>query len=164
VSAGIISQPQEAMGNFVREHLGLNEGSRWGEYRTLGLVRNSALAGAVVYNHFSQYSCCAHIAGLPGKMWMTPEFLYAIFDYPFNGMKLQRITGLVPERNERAAKFDEHLGFKYEGKMRNALPDGEGLLVYGMLKEECRWISEEFSTKVYKRLMMRYGSSSSTLH
>lgn len=164
MSAGIITQPQEAIGNFVRETLGFDETMRWGEYRTVGLVRNSVLAGAVVYNHFSQYSCCAHIAGRPGRMWMTPEFLYAIFDYPFNGMRLQRLTGLIPERNERAIKFDEHLGFVREGRMRNALADGEALLVYGMLREECKWISEEFSGKVYRRLMMRSGSPSSALH
>ena len=81
----------------------------------------------------------AHIAGKPGRRWLTREFLFAIFDYPFNQLGVRRITGLVPKKNKDARRFDEHLGFEYEGNMRNALADDD-MIIYGMLKEKCKWL------------------------
>ena len=52
----------------------------------------------------------------------------------------RRVTGLVHDNNHDARRFDEHLGFKQEGVLRKAAPDGDDMIVYGMLREECRWI------------------------
>ena len=81
----------------------------------------------------------AHIAGKPGKRWLNRDFLFAMFDYPFNQLGVNRITGLVAKKNKEARRFDEHLGFKYEGNMRHALADDD-MLIYGMLKRECKWL------------------------
>ena len=62
-----------------------------------------------------------------------------MFDYPFNQLGVNRITGLVAKKNKEARRFDEHLGFKYEGNMRHALADDD-MLIYGMLKRECKWL------------------------
>ena len=52
----------------------------------------------------------------------------------------RRVTGYVPAANARARRLDEHLGFVYEGRLREALPDGQDVLVLGMLRRECRWL------------------------
>jgi RimJ/RimL family protein N-acetyltransferase len=72
---------------------------------------------------------------------MSRSFLGEVFRYPFEQLRVQRVTGLVPARNEQAARFDEHLGFKLEGRVRQILPDGDDVLVYGMLKSECRFLN-----------------------
>lgn len=133
----IVTQPKEEIAQFVsnlcsRNHL------PFGNYSTIGSIRNGRLVAGVVYNHYSGTNVCAHLAG-EGKNWLTRDFLYAIFDYPFNELGVNRITGLVPKKNKRARKLDQHLGFKYEGNMRRALPDDD-MLVYGMLRDECRWL------------------------
>jgi RimJ/RimL family protein N-acetyltransferase len=46
----------------------------------------------------------------------------------------------VREDNLDAQRFDEHLGFKREGLVRRGADDGTNLILYGMLKEECRWL------------------------
>jgi hypothetical protein len=71
---------------------------------------------------------------------MNRAFLGEGFRYPFEQLGCKRVTGLVPARNEVAARFDEHLGFIYEGRIRQVLPNGDDLLVYGMLREECRFL------------------------
>jgi RimJ/RimL family protein N-acetyltransferase len=52
---------------------------------------------------------------------------------------VQRVTGYVPASNAAALRFDRHLGFVEEGRLREALPGGEDVIVLGMLKRECRW-------------------------
>jgi RimJ/RimL family protein N-acetyltransferase len=42
--------------------------------------------------------------------------------------------------NTQAQKFDEHLGFVREGVLRKACKDGTNIILYGMLRDECRFI------------------------
>lgn len=72
--------------------------------------------------------------------WFNRTFLRAAFAYPFIQMKYTRVSGLVRVDNYAAQRFDEHLGFKREGLLRKGDDDGTDLILYGMLKEECRWI------------------------
>ena len=81
-----------------------------------------------------------HIAAVPGRRWMTRDFLRVAFRYPFWQLGCRRVTGYVPASNADALRFDLHLGFVQEGRMREALPDGEDVIVLGMLRNECRWL------------------------
>lgn len=141
----IIAQPKDVIARFVSDTIGGN-GMPWGEYTALGLVRDDDLVAGVIYNHNSDAAICMHV-GAVGKQWLNREFIFACFDYPFNQLGKQRVTGLVPKKNKAARRFDEHLGFKLEGCMRQGLI-GDDLLVYGMLRGECRWIKPEFLEKV----------------
>lgn len=112
-----------------------------GPYSAIGLVNGQGhLLAGVIYERFTQIDIHVHIAAVPGKRWISRHWLNEVFRYPFVQLGCARMTGLVPARNEAAQKFDEHLGFRLEGRLRKALPNGEDLLIYGMLKEECRWL------------------------
>lgn len=80
-----------------------------------------------------------HIAAIAGSRWLTKSFLKAAFAYPFNQLKVNRVTGYVPAKNMAARRLDLHLGFKVEGVMRKALADDD-VIVMGMLREECRFL------------------------
>lgn len=108
---------------------------------TLGLLDSSqGLLAGVLYRNFNGANIEAHIAAQPGANWLTREFLWAMFDYPFNQLGVQRITGLVPAKNLAARRFDEHLGFVIEATLEGALP-GDDLIVYRLRREDCRWLS-----------------------
>lgn len=92
----------------------------------------------MVYNWFAYDDVCMHVAAI-GKSWLNRTFLWVAFDYPFNQLKCKRVTGMVPSKNVQAQRFDEHLGFVREGVKRRAWK-GDDLIIYGMLKEECRWL------------------------
>lgn len=160
---GLIDQPEEAIGAFVSDRMGRPH-EMWGEKRAIGWVRDRLLVAGVIYNHFSTVSCCMHVAANPGRNWLSPEFLFAAFDLPFRQWNLRRVTGLVPKDNMDARRFDEHLGFQYEGEMRGALPDGGSLLVYGLLRDDCRWIREDFARKIWMRVCMRQNASTPSIH
>jgi RimJ/RimL family protein N-acetyltransferase len=99
-------------------------------------------------------SVMMHVASDESSHWMTPYYLSACFRYPFIQEGCTRITGLVRADNYHAQKFDEHLGFKREGQLRAACADGTDLIVYGMLKSECRFIEGK-----YYAALLRYTQS-----
>lgn len=112
----------------------------WGEwYEAIGWEREGSLTAVVVYNLYSGADIAMHIAAVPGGHWLTRGFLRAVFRYPFVQLGCRRVTGYVPLTNLNAQRFDEHLGFRREGLMREALPNGEDVIVYGMLERESRW-------------------------
>jgi RimJ/RimL family protein N-acetyltransferase len=109
----------------------------------IGLEEDGELIAGVVYNMYTGPSISMHVAAVPGKRWMTREYLYRCFAYPFIQLDCNRITGLVRVDNLEAQKFDEHLGFKREGLLRRACTDGTDMILYGMLKQECRFLRIE---------------------
>jgi RimJ/RimL family protein N-acetyltransferase len=106
----------------------------------LGLEENGELIAGVVFNWYTGPSICMHVAAEPGKRWLTRDFLFRVFAYPFLQLKCSRVTGLVRTDNLAAQRFDEHLGFVREGVIRKGATDGTDFILYGMLKEECRWL------------------------
>lgn len=132
----IVCDQPERVGRFVSEIMG-NDG--WSSYQAIGLEENDQLIAGVLFDNYNGASICMHVAAVPGKRWMTREFLWYCFYYPFMELKVKRITGLVPESNLVARRFDEHLGFKLETRLEDAHPDGD-VLVYKMMKSDCRFL------------------------
>ena len=100
---------------------------------------NGDFVFVVVLSNFTPQNVDMHTAALPGATWASPkgalQAFNGIFDFAFNYMNVKRVTGLVRRRNRRARIFDEHLGFKLEGVMRQAFHDDD-LCIYGFLKDE----------------------------
>jgi len=108
--------------------------------RGIGLTDAGQLIAACWYDSWNGVNLNMHVAALPGRRWMTRDFLYTVFDYPFRVCGVKRITGLVAASNHDARRFDEHIGFKLEATLKDAAPDGD-LLVYAMFKPECKWLN-----------------------
>lgn len=106
----------------------------------IGLEQDGEIIASVVFDMYTGPSICMHVAAVPGRRWMTREYLWRCFAYPFLQLKCNRITGLVREDNLEAQKFDEHLGFKREGLIRRGATDGANIILYGMLRDECRFL------------------------
>lgn len=132
----IIADDSERVGAFVSKMMGDVE---FACPRAIGLEEDGELIAGVVYDNYNGASICMHVAAIPGRRWMTREYLWFTFYYPFVQLGVKRITGLVPESNMTARKFDEHLGFELEAILRYAHPDGD-MLVYRMFKEQCRFL------------------------
>lgn len=134
----IVWDKREVVGDWVRQRI--KYVNSWGEwYQAIGFARNGELVGGVVYNLYSGHDIAIHVASDGTRRWVNRENLRATFGYPFCQLKVNRLTGYVPAKNADARRFDEHLGFIYEGTLREALPDDD-IAVYGMLRRECRFI------------------------
>lgn len=109
----------------------------------IGVESNGELIAGVVFDGYTEAGMNIHVAALEGRHWLSKEFLYAVFAYPFIQLKCNRVTGLVRADNFKAQKLDEHLGFVKEGLIRQGCSDKTDMILYGMLKEECRWIHKK---------------------
>lgn len=106
---------------------------------SIGFTEDGKLVSAVVFEHFTGNNVFMHVAvDDPSKV--SRHDLKVAFAYPFLALGCQRVSGLVRVDNEKAKEFDERLGFREEGVMRSMAADGTDMIMYGMLKSECRWI------------------------
>ena len=116
------------------------EEDQFGQCSSIGLEENGDLIAGVVYNMYTGISVSMHVAAVPTRRWLDRCFLYICFITPFKYMSCNRVTGLVRSDNALSIRFVEKLGFKKEGEMRQACDDGSNLMIYGMLKNECKYL------------------------
>lgn len=112
------------------------------EMKTMAVAdENGTPLGAAVFHEYRgndiQVSCAAD-----SRRWLNRGILRAIFSYPFIQLGVDRLTSCVPARNAHTRRFIESLGFQVEGIMRRGFPDDD-CVIYGLLKEECKWIKGE---------------------
>jgi hypothetical protein len=95
------------------------------------------LYAGVVYQGYTGKSIEAHITGfIPG--WASKDFLWVIFDYPFNQLGCELVLLQIPSRNRKALAFASRLGFKDVVYIDEVYPDC-GLNILSMRRTECRW-------------------------
>lgn len=123
-----------------------HEYGNFGSAQGIGWMRDGKMIAGVVYADWNGPNVVCHIASDGSRRWLNREYLWTIFDYPFNQLKCRRITICVGEGNKDSRKFVEHLGFEKEAQLENAHPTGD-LLVYRIKKEECKWIFQDFSRR-----------------
>lgn len=103
----------------------------------IGWLKNGELVAGVIYEQFNGANVFCHIRG-EGN-WANRTFLRVIFDYPFNQLKVNRITACVGDSNLKSQALVEQMGFELECKLARAIPDGD-LLVYRMFRENCKYL------------------------
>ena len=108
-------------------------------YICFGAELDGEIKLGVIYEGYNVWDVNMHIV-LTDRRAITRRVLQAGFDFPFNRLKVQRVTGLVPVDNMAAREFDEKLGFVQEGRKRHAFAGKVDGIYYGMLREDCRWI------------------------
>ena len=105
----------------------------------IGWKRGFGLVAGVAYANWNGVNVECHIASDGSKRWLTREYLWAIFDYPFNQLGAQRITVCVAAGNADSYRFVKHLGFTIEAKLEAAHPTGD-ILIFCMKRQDCRFI------------------------
>lgn len=129
-------QPERVM-QFVAARTGEDS---YRDYSAIGLEADGEIVAGVVYECHTGPSVMMHVASDGSRAWLTPAYLAACFRYPFLTLGCLRVTGVVRADNHAAQRFDEHLGFRREGVIRSACADGSDLILYGMLRSECRYL------------------------
>ena len=137
-----VFEDKEVIKNWVEERIpgmSFNDGS----YAAIGVENEQGerVAG-VIYNHYTGHDISMHVASTHGTLWARPHILRDLFAFPFNQLKCRRVTGFVSALNEHTLPFDEHLGFRREGILRDATPDGD-MHIIGMTRQECRWLEKD---------------------
>jgi hypothetical protein len=142
------------MGWYIANGLGVGEwvmsqmgGSYFAERsNAIGLVRDDKLACGVVYENWNGRSIVCHIVC---EDRMTPEWLAAIFDYPYNVCDVDKIIAPVSSTNAKALKLVRNMGFTEEARITDATPNGD-LVLMTMAREQCRFLGERYGQKLAK--------------
>ena len=75
-------------------------------------------------------------------MVLRHQFLDCCFDFMFNHQKVARIYGLVPSNNQKAVKFNKHLGFTVKATLEEAFEVGVDYLLMELKRENCSFIQK----------------------
>lgn len=125
-----------AIAAFVARKIGASP--KRDNFTAIGLIEDDKLIAGVVYSDFNGSNITAAIAG-EGRNWMSREFLWFMFYYPFIQAGAKRITACVEQTNIVSQQFVEKLGFELEFPMKDAGKTGD-LLIYRMFKKDCRYL------------------------
>jgi RimJ/RimL family protein N-acetyltransferase len=121
-----------------------NEFGNFGAGVGIGWQTDGRLRAGVVYGNYNGVNIEMHVASDESGHWLTREFLRVAFDYPFNQAKVNRITALMGSGNEKALRFNQHLGFRHEATLKGAHPTGD-LIVRVMWRADCRYLREPYA-------------------
>lgn len=100
---------------------------------------NRLIAG-IVYNNYRDHMITVSMAST-GRQWCNRRIIRALLAHPFEELKVRRLEANVAKRNKHTRKLLERAGFKFEGKRRQAMPDGSDAIQYSMLRHEAeRWL------------------------
>lgn len=107
----------------------------------IGEVIDGELVCVMAFDNYNGTNIDVHIVASR----ITRRMLKAAAEYAFNVCGCRRMTSLNDANEFEMEPYLERLGFKYEGRLRHALPDSD-LLVYGLIREDCKWVSQSQAT------------------
>jgi len=136
----IVSGPE--VGHWVAQRV--DGGFFEGRATALGLKRNDEIIAGVIYENWNHKSIWCHIA-IEGRL--TPEYLAAIFDYPFNICQVEKIIVPVGSENEESLRLVKKMGFAEEARIKDGRPDGD-IVFLTLAHENCRYIGERYAARL----------------
>lgn len=101
----------------------------------VGIERDGKLVAAVAWDNWRQTSVEVTIAA-DSPRWATRQTVQTLLAYPFLQLKCQRVSALVRKGNKRSRRLSEGLGFVLEGRIRDAGPNLETVLLYGITRKD----------------------------
>lgn len=116
--------------------------------RAIGVERDGKLIAVTVWHAFCLSDVTMSIATNRTRRCASREFLFRSFAYPFLQLDLPRVTCKVDAGNDDSVRLAQHLGFEQEGRLRRAAPAGRDVLLFGMLRSECRWIGLDTARRI----------------
>ena len=110
--------------------------------RIVGFIENNNIIGALMFSDYDGNNIFVHLS-LDDPRVCQRRYIKYMFNYCFITAKCNRMTALCENNYERNEKLLQGVGFSKKGIM----PKGFGKIVnfvdgavYGMLKDECKWI------------------------
>ena len=115
--------------------------------KAIGMAVDRQIVAAVLFDTFTTTSCMVHLASDGSKRFIRRDFglIRHAMAYPFVQLGLPRITCMISENNSASLRFTRHFGWVEEGRLREAGEDGEDVIVFGLLRRECKWLPVFFA-------------------
>ena len=105
---------------------------------TIGWLGSDGITCGVLYEDFTG-SCITATIAISSGTTVSPKFIWAIFDYPFNQADCKKMLACVKESNLPSQALVERMGFIREAVIADAFPD-EAMIIYSVTRETCRYL------------------------
>jgi hypothetical protein len=110
-------------------------------FTACGIVNSEGqLCGAWVWSEYTGHNVELSVYA-PGCL--TRHILKEGFSYAFNQIGVSRITQRIPMSNKRIGSILMRCGFVFEGILRRFYGADEDAAIYGLIKEECRFLNAQ---------------------
>ena len=129
---------------FITQHLSIDVPAP-DRGATIGWVRNGQIVAGVMYERYTGSSVVASIAVLPGSR-MSAEFLWTIFDYPFNQLEVDVMLVFIEAVNIKSKQMVEKMGFVQCASVSGVFPSGS-MVIYTIEKSQCRYLKDRYHGK-----------------
>lgn len=109
----------------------------------IGFMDGDKIVGAVFFTDYNGHNIFIHMA-LDNPRVCQRRFIKNVFNYVFNQAGCQRATVTCDNNYGKINKLAAGLGFVKEGVMKNMLRVKNKYVdaaIYGMYKENCKWVS-----------------------
>ncbi len=127
------------LAQFLQEYAGVKPS---GDQQMMAWATDNRLQVVVGFNGFVGRVCQMHVAMTKGYAFTPRELLRAAFDFAFTALKVKKLVGIVDSANEKAMRYDKHLGFVEEHRMPGMHMEGD-LVVFGMTRDQCKYLEKE---------------------
>jgi len=113
-----------------------------------GVLRGGRLAAGILFHRYDARAGDIEIVlAADSPRWATRQVFWTTFAFAFLQLGCRRVSARVNASNKRARRLIEGAGFVLEGLLRSAGHDHGDVLIYGMLREECRWLDLSFGPR-----------------
>ena len=99
---------------------------------------DGCVKGGVIYSRFGDANCEMSVVVLH-PCAVRAALLRAYFSYPFDQLRLHRVTAIVRASNTKSLDFCRRLGFEFEAHLRKWY-EHEDALQLVMFRETCKWL------------------------
>lgn len=126
-----------AVANWLASRLPI--GGAIDPYKSVAVLDDEGqIIGAIVMNRCNGWDAELSIYA-PGLRW-SRHLLRDLFSFCFSHLGLSRLTVHVMKKNKIGRRFVERLGWRLEGVKRAAFPGSIDACIYGLLRDECRFL------------------------
>jgi hypothetical protein len=112
----------------------------------IGLEKDGELVAGTVYEMWNGKSVVCHIT------WdqITPAYLAAVYDYPYNVANVDKIIGPISSNHTRALALVSKMGFSEEARIKGAAHDSGDIVLMTQTPDKCRFLEPRYGKKFTK--------------
>lgn len=115
---------------------------------SFGFIENGKLVAGVSLV-MREHNSCALVVAATTPRWCLPGYLKEMFGYVFDSMGVKYLYTLADTKNLKSNRLSLGLGFRPDGKLRGVGTNGDDLNLYGMLREDCKFLTEEYRDEAH---------------
>lgn len=121
----------------------LPEVSGWDNSRAYAVkvIKKGQLKAVVMYTNFTGENCEMHI-GSNSPDWCTRSVLHDLFWYPFEILRVNRVSAITKRSDLKLHSFMLRVGFDFEGVMKEFYHNDDAIM-WGMVKRHCPWFKSK---------------------